>query len=98
MQIMGEVDVYVPQEWRYLAVLLALVAGALLQGAMLPCLCYAGTVRMQVAIAVDAIVLVRLAFARIFREHNRGWVFYAMLPSLIVPVILAAEQIWWPNS
>ncbi len=81
-------------EWNYMAVLIAFLFALLLQFILLPCLCYEGTVKMQIAGVVDAMVLVRLLLARIRRERGRGWIFYAILPFLIIPMIELAVRLW----
>jgi len=85
------------REWKYLGVLVALVAGLLLQVLLLPCLCYRGTVKMQIALAADAIVLVRLLVARIRRERGNGWAFYAILPFLAILVAELAVSLADPH-
>jgi len=35
----------------------------------------------------DALVLIRIAFARLRAEANRGWVFYSVLCVLFVPLM-----------
>ncbi len=85
------------EEWNYVAVEVSLFGGLVLQMIVLPCLCYAGTVRMYIAIAVDLLVILRLVIARILRERNRGWIFYAMLPYLIIPIIFLVEHFWGPH-
>jgi hypothetical protein len=62
----------------------------LLQLIVLPCLCYAGTLKVSAALIVDALVLARAVLAKARHERDRGWVFYAALPFLIVPVLLIA--------
>ena len=84
-------------EWNYLAVLVSLLGAMVLQGVMLPCLCYQGTVNMYIAGAVDVLVILRLIVARMRKERGKGWVFYAILPFLIVPVILLVEHFWAPH-
>jgi hypothetical protein len=67
-----------------------LCVAILLQSIVLPCLCYAGTLKLSVALMVDALVLARVVLAKARHERGRGWVFYAALPFLVVPVLLIA--------
>ncbi len=97
MDVVTDTGIHIRAEWNYRAVLIALFAAVLLQFILLPCLCHRGTVKMQTAIAVDAMVLIRLLIARIRREHGRGWVFYAILPFLIIPVIELSVHLWSPH-
>jgi len=84
-------------EWNYGSILLALLGGVVAQSMFLACLCYQGTVNMYFAGAVDLLVLLRLFIARVRRERSREWVFYAVLPYVIVPVLLLVEHIWAPH-
>ena len=84
-------------EWPYGSILLALLVGVFVQSIFLPCLCYRGTVNMYFGGAVDLLVLLRLFVAKLCRERDKEWVFYAILPSLIVPVLLLVEHIWVPH-
>ena len=83
-------------EWNYLAVLVSLFGAIVLQSVALPCSCYRGTVNLYLAGAVDAIVIFRFIIARVRKEHGRGWVFYSLLPFLIVPAILLIEYFCVP--
>ena len=79
-------------EWKYGWFLISLMVGMLAQSLFLPCLCYAGTMRMYFAGVVDLLVVLRLIIARVRRERGKGWIFYAMLPYLIIPVALLIFQ------
>ena len=74
---------------------MGLAAGVMFQGVFLPTPSYEGTLSLMLALAVDVIVIIRLIFALLLRERNRGWIFYAFLPSLSVPAILCVEKIFW---
>lgn len=52
---------------------------------------------MQIALAADAIVLVRLLVARIRRERGNGWAFYAILPFLAILVAELAVSLADPH-
>ena len=84
-------------EWNYFATMVSLLGAMVLQSIFLPSLCYEGTVNMYMAGAVDMLVVLRLILARVRRERGKGWIFYAILPYLIVPVILLAEHFWVPR-
>ncbi|GAF79813.1 unnamed protein product, partial [marine sediment metagenome] len=92
---------HIRAEWNFRAVLIALVAAWFLQSIVSTCLFYSGTVKLQIAMliatAVDAMVLIRLVIARIRRERGRGWIFYAILPFLIIPVIELSVHLWSPH-
>ena len=98
MTVMVNAGAHARGEWNYSAVLVSLVGAVIVQGIALPCLSYQGTVNMYIAGAVDAIVVLRLLVARLFREQGRGWVFYAILPYLIVPAILLIEHFGFIGS
>ena len=66
-------------EWNYAQLLLALIVAFVLESMLLPCLCNIGTAKMQVAFVFLALVVVRIAVARIIREKGKGWVFYTIL-------------------
>lgn len=83
--------------WNYPAVGISLLGAVALQSLVLPCLCYAGTVKCEIALAVDALVALRVIVACLRREGGRGWIFYAALPLVIIPVILLAERFWAPH-
>lgn len=83
-----------PGEWNYLTVLGALGGAILLQSILGPSLCYVGTVNMSIALAVDSIVLLRLIAARVRRERGRGWVFYSILPYLVLPVFWLTDHVY----
>ena len=97
MDVVTDAATQIRAEWNYWAVLSALFAAAVLQAALLPCLCNRGTVKMQIAMAVDAMVLIRILIARIRRERGMGWVFYTILPFLIIPVIELSADLWSPH-
>ncbi len=94
---MGDETAQASAEWNYLAVLVCLFGAMVLQAVVLPCLCYEGTVNMYIAGAVDVLVILRLILARVRRERGKGWIFYAILPYLIVPVVLLAQHFWVPR-
>ena len=96
MDVMAEDTTPARVEWNYSVALLLLLCAMLLQMTVLPCLCYRGTVNMYIAGAVDAMVILRLMIARMCRERGKGWIFYAILPFVIVPAVLVIEHIWVP--
>lgn len=81
-------------EWNYKVALICLLGGIILQSIALPCPCYKGIVNMYIAGAVNLLVILRLIIARVIRERGRGWIFYVILPSLIVPVVLLIEHFY----
>jgi uncharacterized Tic20 family protein len=81
-------------EWNYLAVLSALGGAIVLQSILGPTLCYLGTVNMYISLTVDSIVVLRLIAARMRRERGGGWVFYSILPYLVLPVFLVTNHVW----
>ena len=87
MSGMGKTAEHAAKEWNYKASLVSLVFAILLQAVFLPCLCYAGVVKMNIAVAVDLLVVLRLVVARSRRERGRGWLFYAALPYAMIPII-----------
>ena len=96
MDVMAEGATHVRSEWNYRVALLLLLCAMLLQMTVLPCLCYRGTVNMYIAGTVDAMVILRLVIARMFRQRGKGWIFYTILPFVIVPAVLVIEHIWVP--
>ncbi len=95
---MADERVTIRREWNYRAVLIAVAVAFLLQTfVVLPCLCQDGKIRVQVAWLGDILVLIRLAVARVFRERGKGWIVYAILPFLFIPIILLAEHFWAPH-
>ncbi len=81
-------------EWNYPAVLACLFGAMVVQSILGPSLCYLGTVNMILSAAVDAIVILRVSLARIRREQGRGWICYAILPYLVIPLFLVMEHVW----
>jgi len=65
--------------WRLLYMGPAIIAGISLQLMILPCMCPIGAAKMQSALILDGLILIRFVGARVFRERNRGWVFYVIL-------------------
>ena len=73
--------------WRYGYLAFAFVAAFLVQSLIHPCLCYEGTIKMEMALALDAMVLARVVVAAITRAKGNGWIVYVLLllasPALI---------------
>ena len=67
------------RSWHYGHVAAALLIAFIVQGLVLPCLCELGVAKMTLAIAVDVLILFRVAVARITDEKGRGWLFYCGL-------------------
>jgi len=84
-------------QWRYVAVINSLILGVLFQAVFLPCACYRGTANFYMVITVDLLIILRVIIARIRKERNKGWIFYLILPHLIIPVILLANYLWIPH-
>jgi hypothetical protein len=93
------------EKWNYFVLLLSLFGAVVLQGAVLAYLSYRGMVThaadalddlviSRIFFAVDVIVILRLLIARVCRECGKGWVFYAILPYLIIPAILLVVHLW----
>ncbi|HDZ19869.1 hypothetical protein LCGC14_0562970 [marine sediment metagenome] len=80
-------DAQLKAEWNYKVVLFALAVGWLVQNLLLDCLCDIGQGKMKIATAVDVLILIRILIARLIHERNKGWVFYAALPFIVIPVI-----------
>ena len=87
MESMAEAATKVHGKWNYLAVLVSLLAAVVIQGAVLPCLCYEGTIKIRIALGVDALILIRVLVAWIRKERGKGWIFYAALPFVMILVI-----------
>lgn len=68
-------------------VLWGVAIGGLVQSIMLPSLCLAGTYKMYIAVSVDLLVAIRFFIAVKRKERGKAWIFYAVLPILIVPII-----------
>ena len=65
--------------WPLGVILSVLVLIFLLQSILLPCLCDQGTVKMNIALAVDGLILVRLLIAKLRKESSRDWMIYLAL-------------------
>lgn len=65
---------------------LMLLIAFLFQMMLLPCLCQAGVVKVNIALAVDAAFVGRVLLARVLRQTNNDWVIYG--------VILATSCVW----
>jgi hypothetical protein len=65
---------------------LMLLISFLFQMMLLPCLCAAGDVKVNIALAVDAAFVGRVLLARVLRQTNGDWVIYG--------VILATSCVW----
>ena len=87
----------VGKRWNCLAVLLALGVAIPLQAAMLACLCHRGTVKVNIALAVDLLVLLRVTIASVRKQRGKGWILYAILPYLIIPVAELAVHLAAPH-
>ena len=66
-------------EWNYVQLVLALIVAFVLDAMLLPDLSNIGMAKAQVALIFLALVVVRIAVARIRREKGKGWVFYLIL-------------------
>ena len=81
-------------EWDYRIMLVYLLIAMVLQSFCMPCMFHGGTVYAPIAGAVDIMVLLRLIVARMRKERSKGWIFYMILPFLIIPVILLVIYFW----
>ena len=66
-------------EWDLTRMLLILLIAFLFQSVAVPCLCAAGTAKMNFAIVIDVLILIRIIYAKIRHEKGRGWIFYTIL-------------------
>ena len=87
-------DNVVARPWPVKYALVWLMAGVVTQSVVLPCLCYEGTVKMQIAGLVDLLVLLRIVVAGVRKETGRGWIFYAALPLAMIPIIELIVVLW----
>lgn len=88
---------HVGKRWNLLAVLLALGLAIPLQMVILACLCHRGTVKVNIALSVDLLVLLRVTIAGARKQRGKGWIFYAILPYLIIPVTELAVHLAAPH-
>jgi hypothetical protein len=75
-----------PRLWPIGGCGLFLLSAFMLQATLLPCLCAAGTVKMNIAFALDAAFIGRVILARLLRQTNRDWIVYG--------IILMTSAVW----
>ena len=82
--------------WNFGFLIYTLVFAFIAQSIFLPCLCMEGTVKMQFAIMLDGLVVLRTFLAWLLKEKNKGWIFYAALlyssPLWINLIIMVAHK------
>jgi len=72
--------------WPLLVIFGILTIIFLAQGVVLPCLCAKGTVKMEIGMGVDLIVVLRVLIAKLRREKGRSWMIY---------LLVAASSLEW---
>ncbi|MEM7391353.1 MAG: hypothetical protein AAF492_03315, partial [Verrucomicrobiota bacterium] len=65
--------------WDFKEIFGCLIAGVFLQWSTLPCFCEVGTVKLQMAMAVDGVILCRIGIAWVRQEVSQTWKFYGGL-------------------
>jgi hypothetical protein len=68
-----------PGHWNFKRLGIVFGVAIVLQALFLPCLCEAGAAKMRLALAVDLLVVIRLAMAYLVGEKGSGRKFYAWL-------------------
>jgi hypothetical protein len=48
---------------------------------------------MKFAVILDGMILLRTVLAVIIKQRDKGWIFYAVLPWAIIPLIEAIARI-----
>jgi len=81
-----------PALWNFRAVVTGLAIGAILQFLVFPWPEKTEN-RLWAAICIDILVSVRMLVAHRRGERNKGWVFYALLPSVAIPVLEVAQAL-----
>ena len=78
------------KEWNYKEALMSLLIAMLWQVFLLSSACVGLNRELRFALAVDVLILLRLVIAHSRRERGKGWIFYAVLPYLIIPLAIWA--------
>lgn len=80
-------DAGVPSaEWPLRTIGLCLALIFIVQSLVLPCMCFTGTVRMNMAGYLDVLFVVRALWAKLRHETTRDWIAY---------LILLASSVFW---
>jgi hypothetical protein len=61
--------------------------GVFCQAVVLPCMCMIGDTKMRIAMACDVLIAGRIFFGWNRSERGWGWLFYAALPFILIPLI-----------
>ncbi len=64
--------------WNYKLLLVAFFYGFIGQ-MCLPCLCQVGVAKSTVAFIFDGLFILRIIAARLLKQKDKGWIFYAIL-------------------
>lgn len=79
---MSEVAETQRESWNYGQLYCALIFAVILQSFILPCACYIGTINFILALAFDGLIVLRIIIAKLAKQNDRGWIFYAILTYL----------------
>ncbi len=70
----------VPELWNYKALFATVVIMFIIQEMFLNCMCDEGSIKVEFAMMFDLLVVIRTAFAVIFKEKGNTWKVYMWLP------------------
>lgn len=76
---MPDVDEVQRAGWNYTHLCVALVVGVVVQSLVLTCACYRGSLNMKVAFLFDGLIVLRIIVAKLLKQKDKGWIFYAIL-------------------
>ena len=78
---------------------MGLLFGVFVQSIFLPDLCAPSyPSKAEIALIADVFILARILVGWCFKEKGLAWVFYAILPTLMVPTIEIAIRIRFPTG
>lgn len=75
----GKAEKALKEGWNYDQLILAFFFAFLAQMLFLPCLCDIGEAKVHFALIFDGLIVLRLIVARLLKQKDRGWIFYAIL-------------------
>ena len=86
-------DNIVARSWRIKDALLWLVI-CVLPRMLVPWVYFDSSVKMQIAMGLDLLVLLRIIVGSLFGKTGPGWIVYAVLPLWLLPLLHLSVVLW----
>ena len=88
-----QADNIVARPWRIKAALLWLVI-CVSARLLVPWVYFESSVKIQIAMGLDLLVLLRIIVGSLFGKTGPGWIVYAILPLWLVPILTLIVVLW----